>query len=426
MANPSFGFNLSTQEDIDLSQYEWHQPVNCWFPETSGLTSVEFQKNHVGPSGERPIPKTFIRDNAKAATTPPATYPPAIDPPAIDPPAIDQPENADKKLNELEGAGAVVAILDTGIQKNHRAFSDGDILVDDKIILKKNFTKKKEGVDDIDYEECKDTAGHGTACAGVACGLPFIGVNEEGKSLLFKSPAPGARLMVCKVGHGNNKDDPQDIVEALIKALQFIVDFNSKEGNNDKKVNVVSISLGIPFFSKDLAVVMNRVLDNDIIVVCCATNYGMCQIDPIHYPARFGHVLCIGACDKYGQPASFSGEGREVDFVELGTNVWVPFTSSSAETRAVMIKEGTSFSTPSMAGLICVLIKDLKRLSTEENLSLWKEMHNVWCMRDLLKSMSVTRGHHDKAKGYGRVIPKEYLKKGDQERIRICKEILGK
>ena len=66
------------------------------------------------------------------------------------------------------------------------------------------------------------------------------------------------------------------------------------------------------------------------------------------------------------------------------------------------------------------------RLSTEENQFLWEDMHNVLCMRDLLRSMSVMRGHHDSTKGYGKVLPREYFKKGDQERIRICKEILGR
>ena len=111
--------------------------------------------------------------------------------------------------------------------------------------------------------------------------------------------------------------------------------------------------------------------------------------------------------------------------MELGEKVWAP-VSSLLRDNEVAVLDGTSFATPSLAALICVLIQDLKRLSTEENQFLWEEMHNVWCMRDLLKSMSIMRGHHDSTKGYGKVLPREYFKKGDQERIRICKEILGR
>ena len=114
-----------------------------------------------------------------------------------------------------------------------------------------------------------------------------------------------------------------------------------------------------------------------------------------------------------------------MDFIELGYQVWAPNISATRDNE-IAVLDGTSFSTPSVAGLICVLIQDLKRISADRGLTLWEDMHNVWCMRDLLRSMSVMHGHHDSAKGYGKLIPGKYFKKGDEERVRICNEILGR
>ena len=324
---------------------------------------------------------------------------------------------AESEEEPPRGTGTVLAVLDTGIQRDHRAFSNSEVTFDDKVLQCKKFV-------DPDDEDCEDYFGHGTECAGLACGLSFKGLDEDGKPE-FNSPAPGAKLMVCKIG---NYDSDEGLLEAIIAALKFIIEFNSEDENKDKKVDVVSISLGFNSFNKDLALAIQEAVSKDIIVVCCASNDGANFSNPITYPGRLGHVLCIGACDNNGQPAKFSSEGREVDFVELGTDVWVPTISREIIHRdnKMVVQSGTSYSTPSVAGLICVLLQDLKRLSTDRNQLLLEDMHNVWCMRELLKSMCVMQGHHDNAKGYGKLNPKEYFKKGDEERIRICNEILGK
>jgi subtilisin family serine protease len=58
------------------------------------------------------------------------------------------------------GAGITVALLDTGIEKDHPAFKDQGIE-----IVTKNFTNELE----------VDVAGHGTHCAGTIFGRPIDG-----------------------------------------------------------------------------------------------------------------------------------------------------------------------------------------------------------------------------------------------------------
>ena len=312
-------------------------------------------------------------------------------------------------LQDRDGGGTVIAVLDTGIYKDHAAFS-----AKDKVLECNNFCPKGNSETLEEWENCQDYNGHGTRCAGLACGLPFKGLEEEVKEYSFKSSAPGARLMVCKVGESKKEGASK---EAIISALNHIITHN-ETCENTEKVDVVSLSFGFDHFNEDFAMKVQEVISKRIIVVCCASNGGCRSANPITYPSRLGNVLCIGACDKDSGAVAFSSRGREIDFVELGKDVWAPTIGYYSAIEAV---DGTSYSTPSVAGLICRLLKDLKRLSPE----IHEKMHNVWCIKELLMTMSVRRGHHENATGYGRLEPGDHFKKGDAERLRICREILG-
>ena len=384
-----FGRRLCT-EGFHLSQYV-SQPANHWFEDVLD-TPIE---------ADSPLKDRTSRSDLDITDGPSKSY------------------ESNWQDEELPGTGTVVAILDTGIQYDHLAFSNHVVAFKDKVIEHRNFLNPED--------ECEDYNGHGTECAGMACGLSFKGIGERQSGgevfYQFNSPAPGARLMVCKIGH-DEKDDKQASLKATVDALKYIVSYNKIHTNADSKVDIISISFSYDTFDKQLAMAIQEAISTDIIVVCCASNDGMRTQNPISYPGRLGHVLCIGACDQYGQPAKFSSVGKEVDFVELGEGVWVP--SVGYRNDEVKVLDGTSYSTPAVAGLICRLLQDLRRLSvTYHYPDLYDDMHNIWCMRELLKSMSTVRGHHDTARGYGRLEPKEYFKKGDQERIRVCKEILG-
>jgi len=102
----------------------------------------------------------------------------------------------------------------------------------------------------------------------------------------FNSPAPGARLMVCKIGQGDGEDDIKNLVSASISVFDFIVGYNKKIlGIKHQKVNVISISLAFTFFNKHLARAVHQAVDNDVIVVSCASNDGANLANPIGYPA---------------------------------------------------------------------------------------------------------------------------------------------
>jgi subtilisin family serine protease len=112
----------------------------------------------------------------------------------------------------FSGEGVTVAVLDTGIESTHPAFSAKELVLRD-------FTG--EGENDTDV---RDSNGHGTHCAATVCGTPVGGVRV--------GVAPGVtRLCIGKVlGHKGGT------APMLIRGMVWAV--------LEQRASVVSLSLG--------------------------------------------------------------------------------------------------------------------------------------------------------------------------------------
>lgn len=302
------------------------------------------------------------------------------------------------------GRGTTVAVLDSGINVDHSAF------------------RREHGVYKISQHsksfvggDFTDTLGHGTQCAGLLCGSEDnISLQDTNEVLPFCGISTGAKVMVCKV-----VQDGTEIanIAAVCSAVDHIREYNQrciKEGCVDAKVDVISLSFGMAGFHHGLASKIQEALYDDIIVVCAASNNGKKIRKPITYPGRLGDVLCVGACTANGKPADFSPVGRELDFLAPGETLWAPTIGGENAYRSV---DGTSFAAPLVAGVVCQIIEDLRRLSEIHGGSLCELVHNVWCMRELLKEMAT--GEHSGESGCGMLSPTEYFEKDDREKLRI-------
>lgn len=301
------------------------------------------------------------------------------------------------------GRGTTVAILDSGINANHSAFK-----TDDGVYKVSQWSKSFVGGDTV------DTLGHGTQCAGLLCGsTDTIALHGTDEALPFCGIAPNARVMICKVV----QDGETASIEAVCNAIDYIREYNKScddESCIDAKVDVISLSFGMTGFHRKLTSKIQEALYDGIIVICAASNNGKKIRQPITYPARLGDVLCIGACTANGKPADFSPVGRELDFLAFGETIWAPTVGGE---RAYNIVNGTSFAAPIVAGVVCCVLEDLRRLSGGDSAPLWERMHNVWCMRELLKEMA--SGEHNGESGYGVLRPTDYFEKDDREKLRI-------
>lgn len=214
---------------------------------------------------------------------------------------------------------------------------------------------------------------------------------------------------------------------AFLEALKWLKEMH----DSGTKIDVVSISLASSYFSQERAEVINNLISLGVIVVCCASNVGRMKMQPISYPARLGHVLCIGSHDANGKPASFSPVGRELDFLAPGEDIWGPGPGTLGP-FAMDCGRGTSCSTPAIAGLVCLIIHAVTRQCTEDTdidttiagHPLTHYVKNVWVMRELLKEMSSSPGHHSEEIGYGTLDPYRLLDCNTEEIVRIVNEII--
>ncbi len=252
----------------------------------------------------------------------------------------------------FSGKGVTVAVLDTGIDKSHPAFSGIDI-------IGRNFTPG-------DPQDFNDTSGHGTHCAGTILGRSVsktrIGV------------APGITKAVIAKVLGSDGGSTGTLVSAINWAI-------------DNKAHIISMSLGIDLvgFRERLAAqglhpkeatstAMRVLIDN----VRFFDKFG----DFIHSGAAFGRSALIVAAsgnesDRFGDTPFVLGTAYPAatdDFLSVGAveetgDVSHPFRIATFSNAGAKIagpgvrvlssipggglgaKSGTSMATPHIAGV---------------------------------------------------------------------------
>lgn len=228
-----------------------------------------------------------------------------------------------------DGYGVKVAVLDTGIDKNHP-----DLWVYGGV----NFTSESGGY--MDYN------GHGTHCAGIIAAREYNGQ--------IVGVAPRAQLYAVKV-LGNNGSGSSS---RIIAGMEWCV-------NNG--IKVASMSLGgtyAPYQAYINAIL--RCQQNGVVVVCAAGNSGNDTSFPwVGGPANSAREgwwstspIAVGAVDSNNNIALFSSRGQKflpwnpVGCVAPGVNIRSTYLNNSFATMS-----GTSMACPHVAGLAALLIQ---------------------------------------------------------------------
>lgn len=229
-----------------------------------------------------------------------------------------------------QGAGAVVAIVDSGVQADHPDLAG----------------RVGAGHDFVDRDATpQDGDGHGTHVLGI------VGA-ATGNGIGVASVAPLATLMPVRV----LGDDGGGTIENVARGIDY-----AREHGAD----VINLSLGadVPLLGSsggEFDAAVRRALAAGIVVVAAAGNSGL----PVcEQPAASDGLLCVGAVDRRRQRSFFSSFGRGLGLVapggfgasvtgpEVGEDVLSTFKGS----RYVELA-GTSQAAPHVSGVAALLV----------------------------------------------------------------------
>ena len=254
------------------------------------------------------------------------------------------------------GAGTVVAIVDTGIDRTHPALAshmwknsreqvdgvdnDGNGLVDD--IDGWNFADNNNDTSEKADDPQTTVAGHGTFIAGLVAML-----------------APECRLMPVRAFHADGVSDAFTVAAAVKYAA-------------DHGADVINLSLGS---SEPAELLQSAIADaraRGITLVAAVGNDG----DESHpqFPSSLSEVMAVAAIDLSSQKASFSNYGGHVDVCAPGTRLVSTFPGQREGEYARW--SGTSFAAPLAAAEAALVLaadprqQDVKQVIEETAISI--------------------------------------------------------
>jgi uncharacterized repeat protein (TIGR01451 family) len=250
----------------------------------------------------------------------------------------------------IDGTGAVVASMDTGVDWQHPALMSNYRGYDPHGLTQHTgnwFCATDEG-----YAYPGDGDGHGTHTMGIIVGRgdPAIGM------------APGASWIAAKVFHnlGYTYDS------WLHAGFQWMLDPDGNPGTDDAP-DVVNNSWGsnlseLEVFRPDLQALTAA----GILPVFAAGNYGPASYT-IGSPASLPEAFAVGATDEYDYILTLSSRGPS-PWAEIKPEVSAPGINvrSSLPGGGYGLKDGTSMAAPHVTGLTALLLQAQPDLTIPE------------------------------------------------------------
>lgn len=238
------------------------------------------------------------------------------------------------------GEGLVVAVLDTGVDRNHQDL-DANTWVNAGELAGNGVDDDGNGyVDDVygwnfsgNNNNTLDVNGHGTHVAG--------SIAAERNDFGVTGVAYDAQIMSVKVlsdaGYGYN--------QGIADGIRYAV---------DNGANVINLSLGGSSPNSELQNAIQYAWSSGVAVVMAAGNSGASMPG---YPAAYANQwgMAVGAVDSTGALASFSNRAGSapIDYV---TASGVAVTSTTPN-NSYATYSGTSMATPYMAGAMALLMQ---------------------------------------------------------------------
>ena len=219
-----------------------------------------------------------------------------------------------------KGEGINIAVIDSGCDIEHESLKKN-------IAGVRNFTDEDEKKTNIVI----DRVGHGTHVCGI------LAANGENNTIV--GVAPKANLYILKAIDRTGTGKLSWVVNAINYAVE-------------EKVDIISMSLGMPQGDPKLEKAIKSAINNNILVVCAAGNEGDGNYNDFEYsyPAAYIDVISVGAVDRRGVPASFSNANLVVDLVAPGVDIISTYPNNQFASLS-----GTSMATPHVSGSLALL-----------------------------------------------------------------------
>jgi subtilisin family serine protease len=236
------------------------------------------------------------------------------------------------------GAGAVVAVIDTGVNLRHPDLRDRILRDEDGEVI---------GVDLIDTGEPWDGHGHGTLVAGIVAATAD---NGEG----IAGVAPEARIMPIRVLDDDGAGKGRDVDAGIRWAVDNGADVINLSLESVKRPDGSSTSPGAP------TAAVRYAWEQGVVVVAASGNNGSTVSD---YPEE-SPVLLVGATDEQDRPTAFSDRGRPDAVLAPGVGIVSTWCRGPGDTRcdggthSYGVAEGTSFAAPHVAGVAALLVAE--------------------------------------------------------------------
>lgn len=213
-----------------------------------------------------------------------------------------------------KGQGVKVAVIDTGLQKDHEDLSAN-------AAAGKNFVGGAAGT-----EYNVDNQTHGTHVAGIIAaddnGVGGVGI------------APDAEVRGYCVFPAAGGADSADIMRAIRAAVA--------DGND-----IINMSLGGPMYQADYEKVTKEAYDKGVAIFASSGND---DTDGYNFPAAYSSTISVGAVDQNSARASFSNYGSTVKLAFPGVHIYSTLPGGYG------YMSGTSQASPAAAGTAAVIL----------------------------------------------------------------------
>jgi subtilisin family serine protease len=212
-----------------------------------------------------------------------------------------------------EGAGIIVAVVDSGVQASHPDLAGA-------VVAGTDFIAAGDG--------SNDQYGHGTHVAGI------LGARDQDVGGI--GGAPMVTILPIRVLGADGAGNYSGLINGINEAVA-------------RGARVISLSMGGTGVSPMLEQAVARANAAGVVVVAAAGNDGNCGA---HYPASYDGVIAVGATGQGTDAlAPFSQRGPTVDIAAPGTNVWSTYPGSGHHALS-----GTSMATPLVSAAAALVL----------------------------------------------------------------------